>query len=71
MRLSQEMIAIVTVGIALAWLNLAMVESLREEGRADRARRGKRNLKRSATKPAPRTKDSRSGWRRYSVRSSG
>ena len=36
-RLSQEMIAIVTVGIALAGLNLATVGDLREEARADRA----------------------------------
>ena len=36
-RLSQETIAIVTVGIALAGLNLATVGDLREEARADRA----------------------------------
>ena len=36
-RLSQETVAIVTVGIALAGLNLATVGDLREEGRADRA----------------------------------
>ena len=36
-RLSQETIAIVTVGIALAGLNLATVDDLREEARADRA----------------------------------
>ena len=36
-RLSQETIAIVTVGIALAGLNLATVGDLRDEARADRA----------------------------------
>ena len=36
-RLSQETIAIVTVGIALAGLNLATVADLRDEARADRA----------------------------------
>ncbi len=36
-RLSQETIAIVTVGIALAGLNLASVGDLRDEARADRA----------------------------------
>ena len=36
-RLSQETIAIVTVGIALAGLNLATTGDLREEARADRA----------------------------------
>ena len=37
LRLSQETIAIVTVGIALAGLNLATVGDLRDEARADRA----------------------------------
>ena len=36
-RLSQEMIAIVTVGLALAALILVTVADLREEGQADRA----------------------------------
>ena len=36
-RLSQETIAIITVGIALAGLNLATVGDLRNEARADRA----------------------------------
>ena len=36
-RLSQETIAIITVGIALAGLNVATVGDLREEARADRA----------------------------------
>jgi len=36
-RLSQETIAIITVGIALAGLNLASVSDLREEARTDRA----------------------------------
>ena len=36
-RLSQEMIAIVTVGLALAALRLVTVADLREEGQADRA----------------------------------
>jgi len=37
LRLSQETIAIVTVGIALAGLILASVGDLREEARTDRA----------------------------------
>ena len=37
LRLSQETIAIITVGIALAGLNLATVADLRDEARTDRA----------------------------------
>ena len=37
LRISQETIAIVTVGVALAGLNLVTTGDLREEARADRA----------------------------------
>ena len=80
-RLSQETIAIVTVGIALAGLNLATVGDLREEARADRAAaQAAAQADRAAwqteagsfaTRPAPTAKTSSARWKRCSVRWSG
>ena len=83
-RLSQEIVASVTVGVALAGLVLATVGDLRDEARADRAAaqadraaaqadraRGKPKAGNSATKPAPTAKTSSAEWKHCNAKSSG